>query len=155
MKTTKILSLAIAFTFAGANVAAGQYQPGTDGGTSAAGGKGPGMGYDYRRNAGGTGMGRGAIPAEQRPAPSPARPERPARPQPPEPLRAPGLGYRGYPAPNPGTTAPYGSPQQRYGRPGRQGYGYPGYRGRGGEGYPGHRQYGAPPGVPSAPPAGR
>jgi len=155
MKTNRILLLTIVLAFSGATAMAGQYQSVPGGGTPAVGGKGPGMGHDYRQNMGGPGIGRGAMPAAQRPAaPSPpAPPQRPARPQAPE--MPQGQGYRGYPNWNPGTAVPYGNPQQRYGRPGRQGYGYPGYRGRGGEGYPGHRQYGAPPGVPSAPPAGR
>jgi len=158
MKTYKTLLMAIALTVAGPIALAGQNQAMPGSGTPAVGGKGPGMGHDYRRNIGGPGLGRGAMPAEQRPAPSPqatppARPERPTRPQPPEPPQAPGLGYRGYPGWNPGMGTPYAGPGPRYGRPGRQGYGYPGYRGRGGEGYPGHRQYGNPPRMPSAPPA--
>jgi hypothetical protein len=160
MKTNKILLLAIALSFVGANVAAEQYKPGPGGGTPAIGGKGPGMGHDYRQNMGGPGVGRSAMPAAQRPAPSPqaappARPERPARPQPPEPPQAPGLGYRGYPGWNPGMGAPYAGPGPRYGQPGRQGHGYPGYRGQGGSPYPGHRQYGAPRGMPAAPQSGQ
>lgn len=158
MKANSVLMLTIALTFLGSIAMAGQNQATPGGGTPAVGGKGPGMGHDYRRNVGGPGAGRGAMPVQKRPVPSsraapPVRPERPARPQPPQPPQAPGLGYRGYPAQNPGSAAPFGNPQQRYGRPGRQGYGYPGYRGRGGEGYPGHRQYGNPRGVPSTPPA--
>jgi len=108
----------------------------------AAGGKGPGMGYDYRRNMGGPGMGRGAQPGEAPPMPAPDQ----SLQTPPQAMP----GYRGYPgwAPGPGTAAPYVRPMPGYMRPGRQGYGYPGYRGQGGSPYPGHRQYGNPPAIP-------
>lgn len=157
MKTNSIFLLAVALAFSGTTAMAGQNQSAPGGGTPAVGGKGPGMGHDYRRAMGGPGVRYDARAIEQRPAaPSPpAAPPRPARPQPPETPQAQDLGYRGQPGWNRGNAAPYGNPQQRYGRPGRQGYGYPGYRGRGGEGYPGHRQYGAPPGMPAAPRAGQ
>lgn len=131
-------------------------QPAPGAGQPATGGKGPGMGYYYRRNMGGPGMGRGAQPGQVQtgkvPRAAPPMPEPPATPASDPSLQTPparrgGYGrYRGW---APGTAAPYGQPMPRYMRPGRQGYGYPGYRGRGGSAYPGHRQYGNPPGIPS------
>jgi hypothetical protein len=124
--------------------------PGKDG--PATGGKGPGMGHDYRRNVGGPGLG----PASNAP-PAPRHPQPlddavPAAPQAPAAARPPGLGYPGYPRQAPGMMAPFGNPGPGTVVPRRQGYGYPGYRGRGWSPYPGHYQYGNPPGLPPAPP---
>ncbi len=133
-------------------------QPAPGAGQPAAGGKGPGMGYYYRRNMGGPGMRGGAQPGgapasrAQWTAQPPTPPLRaappafdPSRQTPPQAA----FGYRRYPGWAPGTTRPYGGQSvPRYRQPGRQGYGYPGYRGQGGSQYPGHRQYGNPPGIP-------
>ncbi len=144
MNTKTLLLIAGVLTMSGPLAIAAQMQGAPGGGTPAAGGKGPGMGHDYRRNVGGPGMGPMAAPAD---APT-------ATPQGPGPAPPPGLGYRGYPAypsRGPGMTVPNGNPGPGRFAPGRQGYGYPGYRGQGGSPYPGHRQYGNPPGYPPAP----
>lgn len=159
MKTYEALLLAVACTFAGPIAMAGKSPAGPWDDPAARASETRGLGYDYRRNVGGTGMRQRANPAEQRPVPSypaeqPARPQRPPRPLAPEPPQGPGPGYRGNPAWFPGTPAPYRGRGWGYPRPGRQGYGYPGYRGRGGSPYPGHRQYGNPPGTPAAPRGG-
>ena len=118
------------------------------GGQPAAGGKGPGMGHDYRRNVGGAGMGLGQMPAAGLQPFHLPQEQRLSSP-PPMPGAAPPAPSSGQPQQAAPAMAPYRYGMQRYGRPGRQGYGYPGYRGRGGSSYPGHRQYGNPPGVPS------
>ena len=154
-----VIAMVLASPVTSAQQQVTQTAPGA--GQPAAGGKGPGMGYSYRRNSGGPGVGRGAQPGQvqtgkvQRTAePPPPRATPGAPPQPPAtPASDPSLqaapGHLGYPAWGRGPAAPYGQPMPRYMRPGRQGYGYPGYRGQGGSPYPGHRQYGNPPGIPS------
>lgn len=95
------------------------------GGASPPQGRGPGGGYDYRRNSGPPGLGY--------------------------PYSAPRSGTaprRFVPAPG-GVDQPRRDPDTGYMVP-RRGYGVgrPGWRGRGPSPYPGHRQYGNPPGIP-------
>ena len=140
-------------------------QPGPGAGQPAAGGKGPGMGYYYRRNMGGPGVGRAAWPggapaSRAQWAAQPSAPPMPVAPPASDPaLQTPpqaAPSYRGHPGWPPGTMAPYGrQTMPRYMQPGRQGFGYPGYRGHGGSTYPGHRQYGNPPGIPPGPTNGQ
>lgn len=150
MSAKTILMAASALLLGSSLAIATEMQAAPGGGIPAAGGKGPGMGHDYRRNVGGAGMRHGVVPAGQREMPlpqtaPPAPSQSPTRP--PEPPQAPGVGYRGNPAWNPGTAAPYRNPNpgRGYSPPGRRGYGYPGYRGHGGSPYPRHRQYANPP----------
>jgi len=161
MKT--LLLIAGFLALSGQMALATQMQGVPGGGTPAAGGKGPGMGHDYRQNVGGPGIGRGAAPgnasaiplitaepvATPAPAPIPAAPPAQATGTLPAPAPPPGLGYPGYPTWAPGMGTGDVGPGQGSMRPGRgQGYGYPGYRGQGGSPYPGHRQYANPPRYP-------
>ena len=152
MNTKYLLATLIVTTLAWSVTLAEQQsaEPAPGAGQPAAGGKGPGMGHDYRRNMGGPGMGPGARPAGApanraqwagQPCPSDPSPQTPPQ---------SAFGYSRYPGWAPGATGPDGrQPMPRYMQPGRQGYGYPGYRGHGASPYPGHRQYGNPPGIPS------
>jgi len=92
--SAKIFLLVASALLLGASLAmATQMQGVPGGGTPATGGKGPGMGHDYRRNAGGPGMGPRDAPHE-----TTAVPQQPALPEaaPTSAPRQPGRGY-GYP----------------------------------------------------------
>jgi len=137
MKATTLCNTALVLVLAGPMAAiTDDFANAPAGGAPVPGGKGPGMGHDYRRNVGGPGM--GPTPTEAATVPPSSSAPRPA-----------GRGYPGWP---PGMAAPYGDTLPGYVAPRRgQGYGYPGYRGQGGSGYPRHRQYGNPPGYPPVP----
>jgi hypothetical protein len=92
-------------------------------------GRGPGSGYDYRRNRDAPGLGYPRSEAQARP---------------PRTVPAPAWGDPEYRLRRERTT---GYPPPRHG----QGVGRPGWRSQGPSAYPRHRQYGNPPGVPPAP----
>lgn len=148
-------------TLVGTGAAADQYPTSPN-----VGGKGPGMGHDYRRNIGEMrsrgGERQSDSEAKNTQSSSSADRQSSLR-RTPQPVQPPGLGHPrpGYPDRDlyrsdqyPGFATPYPAP--RYGEGQRRnrrgmGYGYPGYRGQGGSPYPRHRQYGNPPGIPRGP----
>ena len=151
---------AITLALAASLAAAGQYQTSPN-----VGGKGPGLGHDYRRHASGPETRGGGGPRDSVGGREQAPPVTAGGPLPYGRMtgdnRYPGLGYPGYPRDSrrltdryrgfaPPSSVPRDGHGQRRNRRGL-GYGYPGYRGQGGSPYPRHRQYGNPPGIPRGP----